>query len=294
MSEHNEAIEAAALLRTIQQECWTLRCVSIPTGGDDADVGWEVVEHHMAKPHERVVAIGCTPTEALRCAASELKRPDDHIPDVGKMVGPAAIDELAALRAKATKGPWSVKICAYPGVIVNVEGEQIAGCFSDGIPWRVRDANAAFIVALVNAYDSGKLTAAPDVPEPVYKAVERILDEKSAWIARNDEVTKAVALAATIAAHTLIAKSCSICGGDDTAAPGDGWRPITSRRDIQSWEVSVAVNGDNVLTIGHNHLAGVEMTPELETAIEMAAHHLLSFLGVSALPAPPANPEAQK
>ena len=68
---------------------------------------------------------------------------------------------------------------------------------------------------------------------------------------------------------------------EKVALPGDGWRPITNRKGIQSWEVSVAVNGENVITIGHNHLAGVEMTPELETAIEMAAHHLLSFLGKS-------------
>lgn len=43
------------------------------------------------------------------------------------------------------------------------------------------------------------------IPEPVYKAVERILDEHSAWIARpSPEVTKAVALAATIAAHNIV------------------------------------------------------------------------------------------
>lgn len=36
--------------------------------------------------------------------------------------------------------------------------------------------------------------------EPVYKAVERVLDEESAWIARpSPDVTKRVALAATIA-----------------------------------------------------------------------------------------------
>lgn len=41
---------------------------------------------------------------------------------------------------------------------------------------------------------------APEVPETVYKAVERVLDEHSAWIARpSNEVTKAVALAAGIA-----------------------------------------------------------------------------------------------
>ena len=40
---------------------------------------------------------------------------------------------------------------------------------------------------------------------PVYKSVERILDEHSAWIARPSvEVTKAVAFAATIAAHRIV------------------------------------------------------------------------------------------
>lgn len=39
-------------------------------------------------------------------------------------------------------------------------------------------------------------------PESVFKAVETILDESSAWIARpSKEVTERVALAATIAAH---------------------------------------------------------------------------------------------
>ena len=39
-----------------------------------------------------------------------------------------------------------------------------------------------------------------DVPETIYKAVERVLDENSAWIARPDaEVTKRVAMAAGIA-----------------------------------------------------------------------------------------------
>jgi hypothetical protein len=41
--------------------------------------------------------------------------------------------------------------------------------------------------------------------EPVYKAVERILDEHSAWIARpSDKVTKAVAFAATVAAQQIV------------------------------------------------------------------------------------------
>lgn len=44
----------------------------------------------------------------------------------------------------------------------------------------------------------------PTVPVPVYKAVERILDEESAWIARpSPEVTRRIALAATIAASII-------------------------------------------------------------------------------------------
>jgi hypothetical protein len=43
--------------------------------------------------------------------------------------------------------------------------------------------------------------------EPVLKAVERILDEESAWIARpNDEVTRRIALRATLAAVSILEK----------------------------------------------------------------------------------------
>jgi hypothetical protein len=43
------------------------------------------------------------------------------------------------------------------------------------------------------------------VPEPLYKTIERILDDHSAWIARpNREVTEKVALAALIAAHVAL------------------------------------------------------------------------------------------
>ncbi|MBS7702713.1 hypothetical protein [Chelatococcus asaccharovorans] len=54
---------------------------------------------------------------------------------------------------------------------------------------------------------AGRQAPAATVPAPVYKAVEQILDENSAWIARpSDEVTKRVGLAATIAAHTILEK----------------------------------------------------------------------------------------
>lgn len=43
------------------------------------------------------------------------------------------------------------------------------------------------------------------VPDPVVKRVSDILDEKSAWIARpSPEVTEAIAVAVTIAAHSII------------------------------------------------------------------------------------------
>lgn len=52
----------------IEKECWSLKCESYPTGGGDADVGWEVISHHMAKPHERVEGMGKTPLAAIEDA----------------------------------------------------------------------------------------------------------------------------------------------------------------------------------------------------------------------------------
>lgn len=44
-------------LNAVVDGSWGLRCFEIPTpGGDDADIGWRVIEHHIAAPHERVVA----------------------------------------------------------------------------------------------------------------------------------------------------------------------------------------------------------------------------------------------
>lgn len=52
-------------LEIIEQNCWDLRCVSLPTGAGDADIGWEIVEHHMAPPKERIIGRGNSPMEAL-------------------------------------------------------------------------------------------------------------------------------------------------------------------------------------------------------------------------------------
>lgn len=43
-------------LDLLRDESWDLRCFPVPTGGDDADIGWRVVGHWMAEPCERVIA----------------------------------------------------------------------------------------------------------------------------------------------------------------------------------------------------------------------------------------------
>lgn len=40
-------------LDALDQNCWDLRCFSHSHG---EEYGWRVIEHHMAKPHERTVA----------------------------------------------------------------------------------------------------------------------------------------------------------------------------------------------------------------------------------------------
>lgn len=42
-------------LNWLRDNSCDLRCFDMPTGAGDADIGWRVIEHHMAKPHERVV-----------------------------------------------------------------------------------------------------------------------------------------------------------------------------------------------------------------------------------------------
>jgi hypothetical protein len=47
----------------------------------------------------------------------------------------------------------------------------------------------------------------------------------------------------------------------------------------QYWSVTVSLNGDQVVTIEPNMLAGREIGHDEETAIRKAAAHLLSFIG---------------
>lgn len=79
IDEEVEPLRAdAKMLDAIQHESWDLRCFNIPTGGDDFDIGWSVLGHWQAEPHERVVAEVYVddPRTAIRTAISASKKDD--------------------------------------------------------------------------------------------------------------------------------------------------------------------------------------------------------------------------
>ena len=55
-------------LKWVENETCSLQCENIPTGGDDYDVGWRVVSHHMDKPNDRVIGLGRNIVEAVASA----------------------------------------------------------------------------------------------------------------------------------------------------------------------------------------------------------------------------------
>ena len=69
-----DALDDTALLDFIQSESWDLRSIDVPTGAGDSDVHWQVIEHHMAAPHEREVGRSYSddPREAIRDAVGRL------------------------------------------------------------------------------------------------------------------------------------------------------------------------------------------------------------------------------
>jgi len=63
-----------ARLNAIAREYWDVRSFTMPTpGGDDDDVGWRVIGHHIAPPHERDVSVVYTddPRAAIDAALRE-------------------------------------------------------------------------------------------------------------------------------------------------------------------------------------------------------------------------------
>lgn len=54
---------------------------------------------------------------------------------------------------------------------------------------------------------------------------------------------------------------------------------MTLGKPVQGWAVTVNVNGEDVLTISHNHLAGVENIDDYADVVRECGRHLLSFIG---------------
>lgn len=65
-----------ALLDFLRDESLDLRCFDMPTGGDDADIGWRTVQHHMGEPRERVASevYHDDPRAAIIAAMERLRR----------------------------------------------------------------------------------------------------------------------------------------------------------------------------------------------------------------------------
>lgn len=65
-------LEDAARLDWLQENSCDLRCIGAPTGGDDYDINWIVIEHHQATPHER--EIGRSYTDDPRAAIDAARK----------------------------------------------------------------------------------------------------------------------------------------------------------------------------------------------------------------------------
>jgi len=65
-----QQVTDTARLDWLREECCDLRSVSVPTGGDDYDVHWVVIQHHMDAPHEREIGRGFSddPRDAIDAA----------------------------------------------------------------------------------------------------------------------------------------------------------------------------------------------------------------------------------
>jgi hypothetical protein len=50
--------------------------------------------------------------------------------------------------------------------------------------------------------------------------------------------------------------------------------------DIQGWSVTVNVNAQSILTIGHNSLSGIDNIEDFAPVVRNCAEHLISFIGV--------------
>jgi len=73
-SADKQAVRVPEWVSVIEDNCWDLRCVSRSTGGDDCDVIWQVIEHHMSEPNQRVIAESLYPLDALERALNPIEQ----------------------------------------------------------------------------------------------------------------------------------------------------------------------------------------------------------------------------
>ena len=170
----------------------------------------------MTLPTEDVAALvarlrdglsGVTPGPWNRCGGATPKYTAIHAPGHGYVVFGMA--DATEDREHKSHGPF----IKAPGMDEqHKNAAHIALCSPDNIRALLDHiaAQEAALSTLAGERDEARATPlqarldAVEGQEPVYKAIERILDEHSAWISRpNREVTKAIALAATIAAHEI-------------------------------------------------------------------------------------------
>lgn len=139
---------------TVWIECSRQRHDKISTSGKLGSFAAQsraLYAHPVALPDREAIARGYVLT------------PEHEHPDSPHA---AATDELAALRAKATKGPlrYQEQSDVYTHIIRAGEREFVCQ-FPQDTSGKA-EAIARLFVALVNAYDSGNLTAAPGDAEP--------------------------------------------------------------------------------------------------------------------------------
>jgi hypothetical protein len=65
-----DASDDKVLLDFLRDTSCDLRSIDVPTGGDDSDVHWRVIEHYMSEPREREIGRSWSddPREAIRAA----------------------------------------------------------------------------------------------------------------------------------------------------------------------------------------------------------------------------------
>lgn len=70
-------------LDLIEASCWDLRAVDEPhPGGDDGEVAWVIIEHHMAAPKERELSREYSARAAIDYALNPRPEPEEDLDEL--------------------------------------------------------------------------------------------------------------------------------------------------------------------------------------------------------------------